>query len=129
MWIAKKRMKLEHFIMPFTKINSKWIKYLNVRPETIKLPEENIGKILSNINDSKILYDPPPRMLEIGAKINICDLIKIKSLYTTKETIQFSSLQLPSHVRLFVTPESQHARPPCPSPTPEVHSDSCPSSH
>ena len=88
-------MKLEHFLTPFTKINSKWIKYLNVRPETIKLLEENIGKILSNINDSKILYDPPPRMLEIKAKINICDLIKIKSLYTTKETIQLSSVQLP----------------------------------
>ena len=60
-------MKLEHFLT-HTKINSKWIKELNVRPETIKLLEENIGKTLSNINHSKVLYDPPPRILEIKAK-------------------------------------------------------------
>ena len=69
------------------KINSRWIKGLNVRPETIKLLEENIGKTLSNINHSRILYDPPPRILEIKAKINKWDLIKIKSFCTTKETI------------------------------------------
>ena len=61
-------MKLEHFLTPYTKINSKWIKDLNIRPGTIKLQEENIGKILSNINHSRILYDPPPRILEIKAK-------------------------------------------------------------
>ena len=61
-------MKLEHFLTPYTKINSTWIKALNVRPETIKLLEENIGKTLSNINHSRILYDPPPRMLEIKSK-------------------------------------------------------------
>ena len=70
-------MKLEHFLTPYTKINSKWIKYLNVRPETIKLLEENIGKALSNIIHSRIPYDPPPRILEINAKINKWDLIKI----------------------------------------------------
>ena len=64
-------MKLEHFVIPYTEINSKCIKYLNVRPETIKLLEENIGKTLSNINHSRILYDPPPRILEIKAQINI----------------------------------------------------------
>ena len=67
-------------------INSKWIKDLNVRPETIKLSEENIGKTVSGINHSRILYDPPPRILEIKAKINKQDLIKIKSFCTTKET-------------------------------------------
>ena len=80
-------MKLEHFLTPYTKINSKWIKDLNVRPETIKLLKENIGKTLSNINHSRILYDPPPRILEIKAKINKWDLIKIKRVCTTKETI------------------------------------------
>ena len=72
-------MKLEHFLTPYTKINSKWIKDLNVRPETIKLLEENIGKTLSNVNYSRILYDPPPRILEIKAKINKWDLIKSKA--------------------------------------------------
>ena len=60
-------MNLEHFLTPYTKINSKWINDLNVRPETIKLLEENIGKTLSNINHSRILYNPPPRKMEIKA--------------------------------------------------------------
>ena len=75
-----------NFLTPYTKINSKWIKDLNGRPETIKLLEENIGKTLSNVNHSSILYDPPPRILEIKAKINKWDLIKIKSFHTTKGT-------------------------------------------
>ena len=80
-------MKLEHFITPYTKINSKWIKDLNIRPETIKLLEENIGKTLSDINHSRILYGPPPRVMEIKAKISKGDLIKLKSFCTMKKTI------------------------------------------
>ena len=63
-------MKLEHFLTPYTKINSKWVKDINVRLETIKLLKENTGKTLSDINHSRILYDPPPRILEIKVKIN-----------------------------------------------------------
>ena len=80
-------MKLEHFLTPYTKINSKWIKDLNVRPETIKLLGENKGKTLSDINHSRILYDPPPRILEIKAKINRWDLIKLTRFCTMKETM------------------------------------------
>ena len=78
---AGKKMKLEHFLTPYTKINSKWIKDLSIRPE------ENIGKTLSDINHSRILYDLPPRILEIKGKINKWDLITIKSFCTAKETI------------------------------------------
>ena len=79
-WTATcKRMKLEHFVTPYTKINSKWIKYLTVRPETIKLLEENIGRTLSDINQSKILYEPSPRVIEIKTKVNKWDLIKLKA--------------------------------------------------
>ena len=82
-----KRIKLEHFLTPYSKINLKWIKDLNVRPEPIKLLEENISRTLSDINHSKILYDPPPRVMEIKTKINKWDLSKLKSFCTMKETI------------------------------------------
>ena len=80
-------MKLEHLLISYTKINSKWIKYLNVRPETIKLLEENIGRALSDINHSRLLYDPPPRVMEIKTKIIKWDLIKFKNFGTVKDTI------------------------------------------
>ena len=68
-------MKLEHFLILYRKINSKWIKDLNVRPETITLLERNIGRTLNDINQSKILYDPPSRVMKIKKKVNKWDLI------------------------------------------------------
>ena len=70
-------MKLEYFLIPYTKINSKWIKDLNVRPELIKLLEESIGRTLDDINQRKILYDPPPRVMVIKTKVCKWDLIKL----------------------------------------------------
>ena len=72
-------MKLEHFLTPYTNINSKWIKDPKLRPETIKLLEENIGRTLDDINQSKILYNPPPRVVEIKTKVNKWDLINLKA--------------------------------------------------
>ena len=77
-------MKLEHFLTLYPKINSKWMKDLNVRPDTIKLLEENIGRTIYYINHSKILFDPPPREMEIKTKINKWDLMKLKSFCTAK---------------------------------------------
>ena len=79
-------MKLEHSLTPYTKINLKWIRGLNVRLHTIKLLEENIGRTLFDINHSKICFDPPLRVMEIKTKINKWDLIKLKSFCTAKET-------------------------------------------
>ena len=82
-----KRVKLEHFLTPYTEINSKWIKDVNVRLDTIKPLKENIGRTLSDINHSKILCDQPSRVMEIKAKLNKWDLFKLKSFCTMKETI------------------------------------------
>ena len=82
-----KRMKLECSLTPCTKINSKWIRDLNVRLDTIKLLEENIGRTLFDINHSKIFFDPPHRVVKIKTKINKWDLMKLKSFCSAKKTI------------------------------------------
>ena len=87
-------MKLEYSLTPYTKINSKWIKYLNIRHDTIKLLEENIGRTLYDINHSRILFDPTPRGMEIKAKINKWDLRKLKIFCIAKETINKTKRQL-----------------------------------
>ena len=96
-----KRMKLDLSLTPYTKINSKWVKDLTVKPETIKLLEENIGRTLYDINHSKILFDPAPREMEIKIKINIWDLMKLKRFCTAKETINKTKRQPSKWEKIF----------------------------
>ena len=94
-------MKFEHSLTPYTKINSKWIKNLYVRLDTIKLLEENIGRTLFDINHSKIFFDPPPRVMEIKTKINKCDLVKPKSFCKAKETTNKTKRQPSEWEKIF----------------------------
>ena len=94
-------MKLEHYLTPYTNINSKWIKDLNIRPDTIKLLEENIEEVLFDINHSKIVYDPPPRVMKIKIKINKWDLMKLKSFCTANETINKKKRQPSEWEKIF----------------------------
>ena len=94
-------MKLEHSLTPYTKINSKWIKDLNVRPDTIKLLQDNIGRTLHDINHSKILFDPPPREMEIKTKKSKWDLMKLKSYCTAKEVINKTKRQPSEWEKIF----------------------------
>ena len=94
-------MKVEHYLTPCTKINSKWIKDLYIRPDTIKLIDENISRTLFDINDSNILFDPPPRIMTIKTQIIQWDLIKLKNFCTAKETIKKMKRQLTEWEKIF----------------------------
>ena len=96
-------MKLEHSLTPYTKINSKWIKDLDIRPDTIKLLEENIGQTLSDINDSNIFSDPPLRVMTVKTKINKWDLIKLQSFCTAKETPNNAKRQPKEWEKIFAS--------------------------
>ena len=100
-------MKLEHYVTPYTKVNPKWIKDLNVRLDTIKLLQKNIGRMLFDINHSKIFFDPPPRVMKIKTKINKWDLIKFKGFCTAKETINKMKTQPSEWEKIFLSESSK----------------------
>ena len=115
-WTATcKRMKLEHSLTPYTKINSKWIKDLNVKPDTIKLLDENTGRTLYDLYDLcwKILFDPPPREKEIKTKINKWDLMKLKSFCKTKENINKNKRQPSEWEKIFARSEERRVGKEC----------------
>ena len=90
-WTAMcKTMKLEHFLTPYTRINSNWIKDLNVRPETTKLLEEKRARTLDDVNQSNVLYDPPPKVMEIKTKRSKWDLSKLKNFFS-QATVRVST--------------------------------------
>ena len=96
-------MKLEPFLTPYTKINSKWIKDLDIRPDTIKLLEENTGQTLSHINHSNIFSDPPLRVMRVKTKISKWDLIKLESFCTFKETLNKTKRQPTEWENIFAS--------------------------
>ena len=102
-------MKLEHSLISYTKISSKWIRGLNVRPDTFKLLEENIGRTLYDINHSKILFDPPPREMEIKTKIKKWDLMKLQIFCTAKETINKTKRQPSEWEKIFANEATEKA--------------------
>ena len=101
-----KRMKLEHSLIPYTKINSKWIKDLNLRLDTIKLLKENIGRTLFHRNHSKIFFDSPPRVIEIKIKINKWNLMKLKTFCKAKETTNKPNRQPSEWEKIFANEAS-----------------------
>jgi len=100
-------MKSEHFLTPHTTINAKWMKDLNSRPDNRKLLKENLGQTLSDINQSNIFSDPPPRVMTIKTKINKWDLIKLKSFHTAKETLNKTKRQPTEWEKIFANESTE----------------------